>query len=189
MDITTLGYQNFPCTGYSATGEIRTNENILLFGSAGAGKSNCFARKQLQDFYGNYVVIDMNRTFYNEFAKSYEANNWDTKVIDFASGPKVPYNPFLHLQNYNNLGQFVDMVTFRRHMDISENGELSPFFLYAKPALICIIRLMQHQYVRDVWNIDSLKNVLQSSVDDYDGYHENMKTFLTESIDIMCKEW
>ena len=176
---TFLGFENFGCKNFSPTHSIRTSKNVFLLGDTGTGKGRHYIKRQLQNFYGSYVVIDVSRTMYNEYADSYKANGWDTKIIDFSSGPKVNYNPFLYLTDDTDLHQFID-ITLGRYIYTPGNDVTSDYSKYSKQMLFCIVRLMQYMLPKSAWNIGALSSFMKKN---YNFFRENMDKYLLESGD------
>ncbi len=83
--------------------ETNLNNNDLIIGSSGAGKTGGYVIPNIQNITGSLVVSDTKGQLYKRFSKELEDKGYDVKVLDLVNPDRsCGYNPLAHIRRYND---------------------------------------------------------------------------------------
>ena len=75
------------------------NNNVLVLGSSGGGKTRNHVKPNLLQCQGSYIVLDCKGSLYHEMGPYLEENGYIVDCIDFnAMGGTIGYNPLDHIR-------------------------------------------------------------------------------------------
>ena len=101
--------------------ETQLNNNVLVVGTSGAGKTRSIVCPNLLQATGSYVVTDPKGNLYGKYAKYLEENGYEVKKLDFTN-PKesAHYNFFNYIKDQQDIIKIAhalsnqdDMSSFR----------------------------------------------------------------------------
>lgn len=77
----------------------RLNNNVMIIGSSGCGKTRCIVSPNIDHAYGSYVVLDPKGNLYEQHRYSLRRKGYVVKKLDFIH-PKnsIGYNPFSYIR-------------------------------------------------------------------------------------------
>ncbi len=79
------------------------NNNDLVVGSTGAGKTGGYVIPNIQNISGSLVVSDTKNQLYRNFSKSLKKKGYEIKVLDLVNPMKsCIYNPLAHIRRYKD---------------------------------------------------------------------------------------
>lgn len=116
------------------TRQTMRNNNILVIGGSGTGKSRFFVKPNLLQLHTSYVVTDPKGTILAEVGKVFAENGYKIKTfntVDFSKS--MHYNPFTFIKEESDIKVFVDLLI----TSTKERGEKSadPFWENAERLL------------------------------------------------------
>ncbi len=81
------------------------NNNDLIIGSSGAGKTGGYVIPNIQKITGSLVVSDTKGQLFKRFSKDLERQGYEVKVLDFVNPHRsCRYNPLYHIRRYEEGG-------------------------------------------------------------------------------------
>lgn len=81
------------------------NNNDLIIGSSGAGKTGGYVIPNIQRITGSLVVSDTKGQLFKRFSKDLKKQGYDVKVLDFVNPHRsCRYNPLHHIRRYEGGG-------------------------------------------------------------------------------------
>ncbi len=87
------------------------NQNVIVIGGSGSGKTRFFVKPNLMQMHSSYVVTDPKGTLLLECGKMLKDNGYKIKVlntIDFTKS--MHYNPFMYIKNEVDILTFVETL-------------------------------------------------------------------------------
>lgn len=79
------------------------NNNDLIIGPSGAGKTTGYVIPNLMNKYGSYIVADTKGNLYNKYGASFEKAGYHVKLLDFSNlRNSCVYNPFDYIEKYSD---------------------------------------------------------------------------------------
>ena len=104
------------------TRKTMRNNNVLVIGGSGSGKTRFYIKPNLLQLHTSYVVTDPKGTVLNEVGKVFADNGYKIKTfntVDFSKS--MHYNPFTFIKSEADIKVFVDiLITYTK-----EKGEKS----------------------------------------------------------------
>ena len=111
------------------TWETGLNNNVLVLGSSGAGKTRNHLKPNLLQAQGSYIVLDSKGTLYGEMAPYLRKQGYEVDQIDFTSmRGTMGYNPLDHIRRHNGLPVEQDIITIASALCPREDHESDPFW-------------------------------------------------------------
>lgn len=91
--------------------KTRRNNNVLVVGTSGAGKTRNIVIPNLLQATGSYIVSDPKGNLYREYGKYLEDKGYSVMVLDFTCPEEsVHYNPFNYIRNSNDVLKIANML-------------------------------------------------------------------------------
>lgn len=98
-------------------------ENVLVIGAPGTGKSRCFVKPNLLQMDGSYVVFDCFGEYLPEFGTMFAKNGYKVKVVNLKDVEHSNhYNPLHYCKNEFDVKQLIDCIIANTH-DLSRKSE------------------------------------------------------------------
>lgn len=104
------------------TRQTMRNNNVLIIGGSGSGKTRFYVKPNLMQLHTSYVVTDPKGTLLWEMGKLFADNGYKIKVfntVDFSKS--MHYNPFTFIKTESDIKVFVDLLI----TSTKEKGEKS----------------------------------------------------------------
>ncbi len=124
--------------------ETKLNNNVLVVGSSGAGKTRGLVVPNLLQASGSYVVSDPKGDLYKKYKGYLEARGYVVKKLDFTDVEhSAHYNFFRYIRNTQDIVKIAHMLMYQR----KNGGSNDPFWDEAGQLLIESVIA----YLMEVW--------------------------------------
>lgn len=91
--------------------KTKLNNNALIVGASGTGKTRSIVIPNLLQATGSYIVCDPKGTLYKEYGDYMRAQGYVVKYLDFIHPEKSDaYNPFVYLHTTQDVIKMADMI-------------------------------------------------------------------------------
>ena len=101
----------------------RLNNNVLLLGSPGAGKSRCYIKPNLLEMNSSYVVLDTKGELTAEFAPFFAANGYDVRIFNAVHPEEgMSYNPLFYARNELEIRTLAETLYFVSAKSSTDSG-------------------------------------------------------------------
>lgn len=147
--------------------KVVINKNILVFGGSGTGKSACFAKPNIMQLLGSYVITDPKGELYRGTSQYLKANGWKVKVLNFENADYSDrYNPLAHIRDHTDVNIIADTIVTSGKTD-SSGGSSDPFWDNAAIMLLkaCIYYVIS-VLPEEEQNLSSCLNIIRSGGND-----------------------
>lgn len=100
------------------------NNNILVIGGSGSGKTYTYVTPNLLQMYGNYVVTDPKGTIIDNVGHLFEKEGYTIRVLNLVNPQKSnKYNPFAYIKEEKDIETFVSAFIFNTDNEGTSKGE------------------------------------------------------------------
>lgn len=111
------------------------NNNIMVIGGPGSGKSFNIVRPNLLQKYGSYVVTDPSAELLKTTGRFFEENGYEIKVFNLVDMPHSDcYNPFRYLRSEEDVLTLIQCLIKSTESEGKSGGD--PFWEKAETALL-----------------------------------------------------
>lgn len=130
--------------------ETQLNNNVLVVGAAGSGKTRSIVSPNILQAFGSYVITDPKGQLYKKYGNYLKSRGYTVKVLDLTSPEKSSkYNPFAYIKSEKDVIKLAHMI-----MDCSNLEEFSrkdPFWEESAEVLLTalIAYLWKHSRKED----------------------------------------
>lgn len=152
---------------YSMDGRVtQLNNNVLIVGTSGSGKSRSIVGPNLLQASGSYIISDPKGALYGQYAEYLREKGYVVRKLDFEN-PKdsAHYNPFLYIRNEGDILRLAHNFVFCCN---DENAHVDPFWDDADELLFVALIAYLHFHLppseRTLSNLTRLLHMCQ--VDD-----------------------
>ena len=113
--------------------ETKLNNNVLVVGTSGAGKTRSIVIPNLLQANGSYILSDPKGNLYNKYKDYLTRRGYVVKKLDFTD-PKhsVQYNFFRYIKGTQDIVKVAHMLIYQR----KERGTMDPFWDQAAQLLV-----------------------------------------------------
>ncbi len=124
----------------------RRNQNIIVIGASGAGKSRFFAAPNILQYNSNFIITDPSGELLRDYGKSLEDNGYQVKVLNLTDPYNSNhYNPFHYIKEEKDVFIVVNSIIKNTSPEGKTGGD--PFFDDAANLLLsALMLLMWHTY-------------------------------------------
>lgn len=113
--------------------KTQLNNNVLVVGTSGAGKTRSIVTPNLLQATGSYVVSDPKGTLYTKYRSRLENEGYVVKKLDFTEPEKsAHYNFFKYIRNTQDIVKISHMLIYQK----KSGGHMDPFWDEAAQLLI-----------------------------------------------------
>ena len=96
------------------THKTKLNNNVLVVGTSGAGKTRSIVTPNLLQATGSYVVSDPKGNLYNKYKSYLESNGYTVKKLDFTNpDDSVHYNFFKYIRSSQDIVKVAHMLIYQ----------------------------------------------------------------------------
>lgn len=163
------------------------NQNVLVLGGPGSGKTRSFLEPNLLQMHGSYVVGSLDYSVLRECGQALEVNEYQVTVFSTLDeqGMKCScrYNPFAYIHSDNDIIRFVDalMASTTGH----DGGRTDPFWYAAERTLLyALVGYVWYVAVPEERNIGALLDIINAFKVEEDKYSDDF----TSPIDLLFNE-
>ena len=172
------------------TRQTMRNNNILVIGGSGTGKSRFFVKPNLLQLHTSYVVTDPKGTILAEVGKVFAENGYKIKTfntVDFSKS--MHYNPFTFIKEESDIKVFVDLLI----TSTKERGEKSadPFWENAERLLyMALVGYIFYELNEEERNFATLiKMINNMEVREEDETFMNSIDYIFEELELGTEEF
>jgi type IV secretion system protein VirD4 len=164
--------------------QTKLNNNVLVVGTSGAGKTRSIVTPNLLQATGSYILSDPKGNLYKKYKPYLEKRGYVVKKLDFTDPENSShYNFFHYIRNVQDIVKVAHMLVYQR----KEGGHSDPFWDESTQLLLqsLIAYLREKNYWKDqnLHGLMKLVNLCQIS-----GDLESSKTKLDFAMEELGKE-
>lgn len=127
--------------------QTKLNNNVLVVGTSGAGKTRSIVTPNLLQATGSYILSDPKGNLYKKYKDYLIRQGYVVKKLDFTDPlNSAHYNPFLYIRNTQDILKVAHMMIYQR----KEKGTADPFWEEAAQLLVQAIIA----YLREAWTFE-----------------------------------
>lgn len=148
------------------THKTKLNNNVLIVGSPGSGKTRGIVIPNLLQATGSYVVSDPKGNLYDQYGPYLESKGYEVKKIDFINpGQSEHYNPFHYIRNEMDILKMAN-VFGRNYGSQNSSHKVDPFWDNSSVLLFsAVIAYMKECLVDSEITMRTMFRLLQMAYD------------------------
>ena len=157
------------CRVSMESSKTHLNNNVLVIGGAGSGKTESVLIPNLLQKYGSYIINDPCGELYRRTHGFFKENGYIVKVFDPSGRTKslnrCKYNPFQYVHNEVDINKITEIIL----MESDKKGLGDPFYEKSQECLLkaLIIRLVE-QFPKEERNFETLNNMLKRTAESFE---------------------
>ena len=162
--------------------ETQLNNNVLVVGTSGSGKTRSIVSPNLLQACGSYIVSDPKGNLYQKYKKYLEANGYVVKKLDFIRPERsAHYNFFRYIHSEKDILKMAHMLTYQQD---NSGKRMDPFWDQATELLLTALIGYLHYYANsaDQTLEGLLKLALTCQIDENDSSRENTLDRIMEEV-------
>ena len=114
--------------------KTKLNNNVLVVGTSGSGKTRSIVTPNLLQGVGSYIVSDPKGNLYRKYKDILESMGYEVKKLDFTEPThSVHYNFFRYIRCTQDIGKVAHMLIYQYK---TEGGHMDPFWDQASQLLV-----------------------------------------------------
>lgn len=158
------------------------NNNVLVVGASGSGKTRGIVTPNLLQATGSYLVSDPKGNLYEEYGPYLERRGYEVKKLDFTNPmDSIHYNPFCYIHCTQDIVKVAHMLIYQRTAYYSSRD---PFWDEASVLLLeSLISLIVERLAPKQWNLHNLQKLVDACEIEED--NANKRT----PLDLMMEKW
>lgn len=144
------------------------NNNVLVLGCSGGGKTRHHVKPNLMQCQGSYIVLDGKGRLWHEMAPFLALNGYKVDRLDFTSpcSDSIGYDPLAHVRWCQGEPVQSDIISIASAICPTSQHETDPFWpLAASNYLACFIAYVFEAMPRDDRNFSSVIRVFEAMCD------------------------
>lgn len=146
--------------------ETRVNNNVLVVGTSGSGKTRSIVTPNILQATGSYVISDPKGNLYSKYRNYLRNRGYVVKKLDFTNPKRsAHYNFFNYIRSNMDIVKLAHMLIYQR----KNNSHADPFWDEAGQlllqSLIAYLKEACNEEDRTLHNINRLLNAFQASGD------------------------
>ena len=152
--------------------ETQLNNNVLVVGSSGTGKTRSVVSPNILQATGSYIVTDPKGNLYGKYGDYLREKGYEVKKLDFVN-PKdsIGYNFFQYIKSEQDIGKVAHMLVNQRDMT-NFRGDF--FWDEATELLLqALIAYLLEQKDKSVQNLHELLSLVEKCSVEEGRAHEN----------------
>lgn len=125
--------------------ETQLNNNVLVVGTSGAGKTRSIVTPNLLQATGSYILSDPKGSLYSQYKDYLEGQGYTVRKLDFTNPTdSAHYNFFKYIRNTQDIVKVAHMMIYQR----KEGGHSDPFWDEASQLLVQSVMA----YLKEAWD-------------------------------------
>ena len=151
--------------------ETQLNNNVLVVGTSGAGKTRSIVTPNLLQATGSYIVSDPKGNLYRKHKRYLESKGYEVKKLDFTCPEdSAHYNFFEYIRCTQDIVKMAHMMIYQQE----GTGYKDPFWDEAAQLLLqAIISLLRESYKQVDQNLHSVLRLVGTCQVQEDGQNKN----------------
>ncbi|MBQ6697025.1 MAG: type IV secretory system conjugative DNA transfer family protein [Lachnospiraceae bacterium] len=156
--------------------ETQLNNNVLVVGSSGCGKTRSIVSPNILQASGSYIISDPKGVLYPKYRKYLEEHGYEVQVLDFIHPEKsTRYNFFRYIRSTRDIIKIAHMLVYGMGDDNGKKPD--PFWDEAAELLLTSIIAFLHQRgIEEDKNLSAIQSLIMACQVDED--HSSGKTTL-----------
>lgn len=148
--------------------ETQLNNNVLVVGSSGCGKTRSIVSPNILQANGSYIISDPKGTLYPKYRKYLEERGYEVQVLDFIHPQNsVRYNFFKYIRNTQDIIKIAHMLVYG--MENGGGKKPDPFWDQAAELLLTsLIAFLQERGVEEDQNLSAIQTLIMACQVDED---------------------
>lgn len=143
------------------THRTQRNNNVLVVGSSGGGKTRSVVKPNLLQCHGSYVISDPKGSLYGEFAPYFRAHGYDVQILNLLNPAASDiYNPFRYLLTET------DYISFAHNLMYALGGDgsmMDPFWdMSGQLLLTALVSMVDAHWVSNEAHLGTLMDILSN---------------------------
>lgn len=114
------------------------NNNVLVVGASGCGKSTSYVEPNIIKAVGNYVISDPKGTLYRKYAEYFKKKDYNVMKIDFQNPENsVHWNPLTEVSSTQDITEIANSLVYDEN--VRQNQAIDPYWDRMALIFICAI--------------------------------------------------
>ena len=127
--------------------ETQLNNNVLVVGTSGAGKTRSIVTPNLLQATGSYILSDPKGNLYRQYKDYLEEQGYTVRKLDFTNPTdSAHYNFFKYINSTQDIVKIAHMLIYQR----KEGGHSDPFWDEASQLLVQSVMA----YLKEAWGAE-----------------------------------
>ena len=123
----------------------KLNNNVLITGSVGCGKTRNVVSPKIYEAIGSYVITDPKGNLYKKYGDYLKTRGYDVMLVDFITpGRSAKYNPLAFIRNTQDILKIASVI-----IKSDESGKSSADPFWDNNATILLCSLIGYLYEQD----------------------------------------
>ena len=156
--------------------KTKVNNNVLIVGTSGAGKTRSIVTPNILQASGSYVISDPKGVLYKKYAGYLRKKGYQVKKLNFTDpgqGENASYNFFRYIRNDQDIIKIANMLVHVTNVD-DRGRSIDPFWDDSTELLL--VALIHYLYYYTTEECQNLKNLLRlAQACNIVGYREDEK--------------
>lgn len=162
--------------------ETQLNNNVLVVGTSGSGKTRSIVSPNILQAYGSYIISDPKGNLHRKYKRYLESQGYKVKKLDFIHPERSShYNFFQYIHSQKDILKIAHMLIY---CDDSRTKSLDPFWDQSAELLMtAIIGYLYYHGNKEDQNMEGiLKMVLMCQISEADSGTRNRLDRLMDNI-------
>lgn len=159
------------------------NNNVLVIGSAGSGKTRFVVKPNLMQLHSSYVITDPKGSLLTETGKMFEEAGYTIKTLNLVNfDESMCYNPFHYIKSEEDILVLADMIIKNTG---SKGSSSDPFWVDAEKMLyLALFSYVFYEAEEEKKTFDSVLQLLNSmEVREEDESFKNAVDYIFEALE------
>ena len=161
--------------------ETKLNNNVLVVGTSGAGKTRSIVTPNLLQATGSYIVSDPKGNLYEKYGPYLKNQGYEVKKLDFTDPENsAHYNFFKYIRNTQDINKISHMIIYSKGQD---GYKPDPFWDEASELLLqALIAYLYEGFRSSEQNLRSVQKLIDAcNIDENDSGRETILDKLMEA--------
>lgn len=120
--------------------KTQLNNNVMVVGASGAGKTRYIVKPNLLQAWGSYVISDPKGSLYKEMAPYLKSKGYKVVKMDFIHPERsLRYNPLAYCKTTNDIRRLAHTLVYEMAQTKNANSTKDPFWDETAEILLCAL--------------------------------------------------